>query len=192
MAPQLQVPTGKVCTQRAWPYPTKGDVLTAPVSLQPFNTVAGMTTAAGTPPRGIQYAVRAASAADPYMQPPGTPRPGPQYTTPRPPAAVAVMSSPSATAVAAGDPYAVPPGTPRPSAADPYLQPPSTPRPPDVFATPPATPGTPTTPGTPGQEGNQQLRDLLQRSQNQFKKLEPGGDGQQRIWGPGMRTGTRS
>ncbi|CAB3379589.1 Hypothetical predicted protein [Cloeon dipterum] len=137
------------------------------------------------------------SGADPYAQPPLTPRPQPQKqpTTP-------TQAQPTFQAPRPVDPYAQPPGTPRPQPQqtfippaaplpqqrqafvtprpvgplDPYSQPPGTPRPVDPYAQPPGTPR----PGTDDQSGFQmnqtnpemtrQLRDLLQR--NQFKKLE--------------------
>ncbi|KAG9356115.1 hypothetical protein JZ751_000959 [Albula glossodonta] len=70
-------------------------------------------------------------SADPYAQPPGTPRPmsGERF-------------SKSPGCQRSSDPYAHPPGTPRPLANDPYAQMPGTPRPvlSDPYAQPPGTP----------------------------------------------------
>ncbi|KAJ8337047.1 hypothetical protein SKAU_G00382670, partial [Synaphobranchus kaupii] len=70
-------------------------------------------------------------SADPYAQPPGTPRPmtGDRF-------------SKSPGSQRNSDPYAHPPGTPRPLSNDPYGQPPGTPRPvlSDPYAQPPGTP----------------------------------------------------
>ncbi|KAJ8272620.1 hypothetical protein GJAV_G00091360 [Gymnothorax javanicus] len=104
------------------PYPPPSSANTRPVAVEQYLQ---------QPQQPSNEKPSPSQSADPYAQPPGTPRPT---------AGEKFSKSPSSQRNS--DPYAQPPGTPRPLSNDPYAQPPGTPRPVlnDPYAQPPGTP----------------------------------------------------